>query len=65
MNSTVKFILKIAAALLAVSAVAFLLITQWEKITAAVNNVASKLSLKKEEEFEFYEEHDGAFFVAE
>ena len=65
MNSTVKVILKVAAAVLAVSAVACLLIPQWDKITAAVNKVAAKLSLKKEEEFEFYEEHDGAFFVAE
>ncbi len=65
MNSTVKVILKIAAALLAVSAVAFLLITQWDKITAAVNNVAAKLSFKKDSEAEFYEEHEGAFFVAE
>ncbi|MBR4869733.1 MAG: hypothetical protein IKU12_03015 [Oscillospiraceae bacterium] len=65
MNNTVKLILKIAAALLAVSAVAFLLITQWDKITAAVNNVAEKLSLKKDSEADFYEEHDGAFFVTE
>ena len=64
MSDTVKLILKIAAAVLAVAAVAFPLITQWDKITAAVNNVAAKLK-GKEEEPEFYEEHDGAFFVTE
>ncbi len=65
MSDVTKTVLKIAAAVLAVVAVAFLLITQWEKITAAVNNVAAKLAGKKEEELDFYEEHDGAFFVTE
>ena len=65
MSDTVKLILKIAAGVLAVAAVAFLLITQWDKITAAVNNVAAKLGVKKEEEADFFEDHEGAFFVAE
>lgn len=64
MSDAMKTVLKITAAVLAVAAVAFLLITQWDKITAAVNNVAAKLK-GKEEEPDFYEEHDGTFFVTD